>query len=231
MSLTQWLKYSSLLLAVQAAFAADAPPPQQPAAAATPAPVVQRWQKATPVSVLLGADVGVGVEARRYPATLLLRVKEPHRIGEIGRNATECVLEVSAYGRLSAERVSLTLRNLRCYDDRGMEVSTRAVHGYAVDNDAKAGIRATVNWSQSAKDLLMLGVGTKDRENFLARATRQALSRATQGLADDLLKKDENRVDDDVIDEVRNAETLMPVLSLEQGREFDVVMLPQIGGK
>ncbi|MFC4159724.1 hypothetical protein [Chitinimonas lacunae] len=224
---SKWKNYAFLLFALQTACAADTPP--QPSAPPTPPP--QRWQRAIPVSVVVGADVGIGAEARLFPSTVLLRVKEPGRMGDVGRNASDCIVEASGYGHLSAERVNLSLRMLRCYDDRGVEVTTRAIHGYAVDSDVKAGIRGVVNWSQSAKDLLMIGVGTREKENFLARATRQALSRATQGLADSLLKRDENQADPNLVEEVRNAETLMPVLSLEQGREFDIVLLPHIGGK
>lgn len=205
-----------IALAAQQTFAADAPPAAPPA----------QWDRAIPAKVLIGAEVGVGTDAQLMPSPLLLRIDEPRRLHDAGNKAAECVLDAEANGNLAAERVNVRLTALRCFDAEGGTVISKRVQGYVVDADARAGTKATVAWSQAAKDLAMIGAGAQARQNILMRGAQTAASRATLGLSDGLFSHDEDKAPPaEVGRELRSADTLLPVLNVEPGHALRVVIL------
>lgn len=198
-----------------------------PATTPAPAPALPpQWDRALPVTVVVGADVAVGVDSQFAPSPLLLRVDDPKRLRDAGSKAAECVIDAEASGNLASERVIVRLAALRCFDADGSQIVAKPIRGYAVDKDARAGVKATVGWSQPAKDLVMLGVGTQAKQNFLAKGIGSALSKATLGLGDSLFREeDKPGISGDVIRELRTADTLLPVLMVEPSRMFRLVVL------
>ncbi|QDQ26791.1 hypothetical protein FNU76_10680 [Chitinimonas arctica] len=212
-------KLVPLALCSAMAMAADPAP-------AAPKPAPPQWNRAVSVSVLIGADVPTGADARAFPSPLILRLNEPSRAAVI--NAADCVYEADAWANLSSERVIVTPRLLRCFDASGRELATKAVKGFAVDKDGFGGIKSPIAWGQAAKDLLLMGVGAQVKQNFLVRTAKSALGKASLGLTDNLM--DDNRKaqpDGEAIRQVRSTETLLPTLSLEPGHEFNIVLSGQ----
>lgn len=190
---------------------------------ATPA---AQWERALPVTVVIGADVSVGVDSQFAPAPLLLRLDDPKRLRDASSKAVECVIDAETSGNLAAERVVIRLNALRCFDADGAQITAKAIRGYAVDKDARAGIKGLVNWSAAAKDLIMLGVGTQSKQNFLSKSLGSVVSKATLGLGDGLFREEEKAgPSGDVIRELRTADSLLPVLTVEPGRTFRAVVL------
>jgi hypothetical protein len=210
-----------------AAFAANPAPAAAPAEAPKPPP---QWARTVPVSVLVGADVVAGVSGFVAPASLVLAVTEPAKLpaGLItGSEGRECVFEAEGFANLASERVRMTVKLLRCFDADGREVLTRPVRGFAVDADARAGIKGPLVWAQAARDLLLMGVGTQARQNFLVRTAKSALGKASLGLTDSLMESDDDkrpRPEADAVRELRSSETLMPTIAIEPGKTFGVVL-------
>ena len=95
--------------------------------------------------------------------------------------------------------------------------------GFAVDKDARAGIKSSIVWGGVAKELLLLGVGAKS--SGASRFFSSALGRASFGLTDSLTAGDEGKGPGaDVQRELRSLDTLLPNLALEPGREFDILL-------
>jgi len=203
------------------AWAAD-PTPAQPA---PPPPAL--WDRAIPVTVVIGGDVSVGVDTQLSPAPLLLRLDDIKRLRDAGSKSVECVVDAEANGNLAAERLSIRLLDIRCFDAEGGVTFSKAVRGYVEDMDARAGAKATTSWSQAAKDLTMLGVGTQSRQNYIVRGAQSALNRATFGIGEGLFSKDEDKggPPPEAIRELRSADTLLPVLSLEPGRKLRMILI------
>ncbi|WP_374350165.1 hypothetical protein [Chitinimonas sp.] len=197
--------------------------------AATPAalpPPPPQWERAIPARVLIGAEVGVGVDAVLTQAPLLLRIEEPRRLRDAGSKASECVVDAEAHGNLAAERVLVRLSGIRCFDGEGEPVLNKRIHGYVVDVDGRSGCKGALMWSQPAKDLVMLGAGAQSRQNFLVRGAQTAVSRATLGIGDSLFGRDDDKAPlPDTIRELRSTDTLLPVLTLEAGRQLRLVIL------
>ena len=202
------------------AYAAD-PPAAQPA----PPPPPQ-WEHAIPVTVLIGGDVSVGVETQLSPAPLLFKLDDPKRLHDAGSKAVECVVDAEASGNLAAERLSIRLLTIRCFDAEGGVTFNKAIHGYVEDIDARAGAKGNTAWSQAAKELTMLGVGTQSRQNYIVRGAQNALNRVTFGIGEGLFSKDEekNGPPPETIRDLRSADTLLPVLTLEPGRKLRIVI-------
>ena len=208
------------LLALAAACLAADPPPPAPVA---PPPM---WQKAIPVAVTIGADVASGIDGAVLPTPLILRISDLSRLPKLDAKYTECLFEADAWSNLAAERVNINPRVLRCFDAEGREVLARSVRGFAVDKDARSGLKSPIVWTQTARELLLAGVGAQAKQNFLMRTARSALGKASLGLTDNFLDdQDEKKpVDADAIRQLRSADTLMPTLGVEPGREFGIVL-------
>ncbi|WP_269531541.1 hypothetical protein [Chitinimonas sp. BJYL2] len=206
------------LVAAATVQAADTPAP------ASPPP---QWQHAIPVSVIVGADVASGLNAQAFPDSLLLEVKQLGKLRPAVTGAAQCVVDAEAWASLASERISVKPRRVRCFDSNGQELASRAVAGYAVDSDARTGVRGKLIWSATAKELLLLGVGAQAKQNFLVRTFKSALGRASMGLtdnlADDMGEKKLN-VSGDAVREVRNIETLLPAIQIEAGQEFNLIL-------
>ncbi|MDN3578639.1 hypothetical protein QWZ03_17870 [Chitinimonas viridis] len=195
----------------------------QPAAA--PVQLPPAWARGVPVSTLIGADVAAGLSGQATPAQFILKVTDLARLPQPVQGASECVFEAEGWANLSSERITVQPRLLRCFDGQGREIASRPVRGFAADKDARNGIKAPLLWGQAAKDLLLMGVGAQAKQNFLQRAAKSALGRASLGLTDDLMGGDKApRVEGDAVREVRSSETLLPMLALEPGREFNIVL-------
>ncbi|MBV8467615.1 MAG: hypothetical protein JO218_16875 [Burkholderiales bacterium] len=214
---------ATLLFTLTAAYAADpaattpTPPPPPPA----------QWSHAIPATVVIGSDVGVGATVEAYPTPLLLKLDDAHRLHDVGSKSAECVIDAEAAGNLASERVNIRLVGIRCFDADGAPTINKPLRGYVVDKDARTGIKGNVYWSQSAKDLVMLGVGTQTRQSMLMKSAQSALNHATWGIGEGLISKDDekNGPPQDAIHELRSADTLMPVLTLEPGRALNLVIL------
>jgi len=212
---------ATLMLALAAS--CQAAEPATPAPPAAPPPI---WQKAVPVTVAIGADVASGVDGAVLPTPLILRIADLSRLPRLEGKFSECVFEADAWSNLAAERVNVNPRVLRCFDAEGKETLTRPVRGFAVDKDARAGLKSPVVWTQAARELLLAGVGTQAKQNFLMRTARSALGKASLGLTDNFLddSDDKKPVDADAIRQIRSADTLLPTLGVEPGREFSIVL-------
>ncbi|HCY17091.1 MAG: hypothetical protein A2Z93_00520 [Curvibacter sp. GWA2_64_110] len=207
-----------LCLASSLAVAQEAPAPAKP-----PPP---RWRHATAVTVVIGADVAPSFEGQLPVGRLILRVHDLGALALPVQGASECVIEAEATANLSSERVLIRPRLQRCFDAQGKEFPSRNVSGFAVDKDAHTGIKGTMTWSANAKELLLLGVGSQARPGYFSRLMTRTLSPMTLGLSDEYLNKDESKPgpDPDTAREIRGVEALLPTLTLEPGRQFDLVL-------
>ncbi len=220
------LSLLGLCLLALVARAQDATPnpintPTPPPAARKVAP--QPFSRGIAVVVAVGADVLPGSEPQLPPANLILRVVDPARLGANAAGAAECVFEAHAWATLSSERVMVRPRRLQCYDAQGRELAGKAVAGFGVDKDARAGIKGSIVWGALAKELMLLGVGSKS--SGASRFFSSALSRASFGLTDSVTSAEEGKgPNPEVVRDLRSLDTLLPNLALEPGREFDVVL-------
>lgn len=189
-------------------------------------PLPPRWRHAQAVTVVVGADVSPSFDGQLPVTSVLLRVHEPHSLPLPVQGASECVIEAHATANLASGRILLQPRLQRCFDAQGKEFPGRQVSGYAVDKDARAGIKGSMNWSTEAKELLLLGVGTQDRPGYFSRLMSRTLSPMTLGLSDEYFNKSDGKPapNADAVREVRGMETLLPTLTLEPGRQFDLVL-------
>jgi hypothetical protein len=195
--------------------------------ATTPArPQPPRWRHATAVTVVIGADVAPSFEGQQPLSNVILRVHELNALALPVQGATECVIEAEALANLSSERIIIRPRQQRCFDAQGREFPSKSVSGFAVDRDARAGIKGKMTWSQEAKELLLLGVGTQERPGYFSRLMTRSLSQASFGLSDEYLNKDEKKPQPnaDAVREIRGMEALLPTLTLEPGHQFDLVL-------
>lgn len=196
--------------------------------AVTSKPPPPRWRQGTPVTVLIGADVSTGLEGQLTATNLILRITDLSRAPMFIIGSAECVIDATAWSNLAAERVMIRPRLLRCFDAQGKELPSRNIGGFAVDKDARIGIKSPLLWSATAKELLLVGVGAPPKPGFLKRTVSNALTTATLGLSDELLKRDDDpkgpAVNPDAMREVRGMESVLPTLTLEPGRDFDVVL-------
>lgn len=94
--------------------------------------------------LLSGVDAPSGRGATTDPVPMLARVKHDLILPSRFRSSLrECFLLLEGYGELSSERVQARTSSMSCIlnDKRVVEV---ALHGYAVGDDGKSGIRGTV---------------------------------------------------------------------------------------
>ena len=188
------------------------------------------WRHSVPVVVVVGSDAPSGVAGALLPSPVILQVRDQTRLPLWLANAQECVIDGLASANLSSERVAIRLRSLRCFDALGKESHYRDVSGYGVDKDGRVGIKSAVAWSVAAKELLLTGAGAQERQSGLSRLVGTALGRATFGLSDSFSDNSPAAgPSPDAIRELRSMDTLLPTLTLEPGREFDVVFMGGTG--
>lgn len=195
-------------------------------AATVARPLPPRWRHAIPVTVLIGADVAPSFEGQLPLSSVILRVHEPSSLPLPVQGASECVVEASATANLASERIIIRPRLQRCFDSQGNEFPAKIVSGFAVERDARAGIKGPMVWSPEAKELLLLGVGTQARQGFFSRLMSRTLGQASLGLTDEYFGQDNGKAAPsvDAMREIRGLEALLPTLTLEPGRQFDLVL-------
>lgn len=208
-----------LCLASILAMAQEAPTPARP----NP----PRWRHTTAVTVVIGADVPPNFEGQLPLTRVILRVHDLSALASLVQGATECVIEADATANLSSERIMVTPRLQRCFDNQGRELlPSKTMGGFAVDRDARTGIKSKMSWSPEAKELLLLGVGTQSQPGYFSRLMSRSLSTASLGLSDEYFNKDDQKSSPspDAVREIRGVEALLPTLLLEPGRQFDLVL-------
>ncbi len=196
-------------------------------AAPTPArPLPPRWRHGIPVSVVIGADVAPSFEGQLPQSSVILRVHDVNALPLPVQGAGECVIEATAAANLSSGRIVIRPLLQRCFDAQGKEFPSRHVSGFAVDRDARTGIKGPMAWSPEAKELLMLGVGTQERPGYFSRLMSRTLGQASMGLTDEYFNKSDSKPapSADAVRELRGIEALLPTLTLEPGRQFDLVL-------
>lgn len=105
----------------------------------------------TAVTVVIGADMAPNFEGRLPLTRVILRVHELNALASLVQGATECVIEAEATANLSSERIMDIPRLQRCFDSQGRELlPSKAMSGFAVDRDARTGIKAKMSWSPAA---------------------------------------------------------------------------------
>lgn len=192
-------------------------------------PLPPRWRQTTAVTVVIGADVPPNFEGQLPLTRIILRVHELNVLATLVQGATECVIEADTTANLSSERIMVTPRLQRCFDSQGRELlPSKNMSGFAVDRDARTGIKAKMNWSPEAKELLLLGVGTQGQPGYFSRLMSRSLSSASMGLSDEYFNKDDKKPapSPDAVREIHGIEALLPTLLLEPGRQFDLVLSP-----
>jgi hypothetical protein len=210
----------SLLLLSNWVQAADTPAPAGK-------PATPRWRHAIAVQVLIGADVSSGMDQLEGFTRLLLKVTDISKLPEPVPGATECYFHATAWSHLASERISIRTQRLQCYDAQDKEIPGKAAPGYAVDKDARYGIKSSLQWSTAAKELLYMGVGTQAKQNVLVRMLSSTINTASMGLSNEILSDNEVKqapATTEAVRETRNIESLLPTLTLEPGREFDIVL-------
>jgi len=190
-------------------------------------PLPPRWRQTTAVTTVIGADVPPNLDGQLPLTRVILRVHDLNVLAALVQGATECVIEADTTANLSSERIMVTPRLQRCFDAQGKEFPSRSVSGFAVDKDARTGIKAKMNWSPEAKELLLLGVGsTQGQSGYFSRLMSRSLSSASLGLSDEYFSKDDKKPgpSPDAVRELHGIEALLPTLLLEPGRQFDLVL-------
>jgi hypothetical protein len=234
---------SVLLVSVALPLPTQAQPNPAQAAQSAARQAFLPWRNSVAATVLIGADVPSGIAGLLVPADVVLRLKELNRLPALLASArnplgatnalpagtTECVLDAQANANLSSERATVRLRSVRCFDAQGAEVLARDLAGYAVDKDGRVGLKSPVAWSPAAKELLLTGAGAQERSSGLGRLVGSALGRATLGLSDTFTETPAIvGASPDTLRELRSMDTLLPTLTLEPGRELELVAQPML---
>jgi hypothetical protein len=211
----------------QAQTRAQTQAPAPAAAASAPKPNPPRWPHAIHVHVIIGADVASAMDGQFASTSVILRIPELSQLPSVPLGAAECVFDAAAWSNLASERVTVRPHTLRCFDAQGREFPSRTVTGFAVDKDSLFGIKSPQLWSPAAKELLYMGAGAQAKQSFVTRRLSSALGVASMGLSDEFLTNDEPKqatATPDSVREVRSMDALLPTLTLEPGREFEIVL-------
>lgn len=189
-------------------------------------PPPPRWRQAKPATVVVGADVAPSFDGQLPAANIILRMQHVGDLPWPEPGASECVIEATTTANLASERIIILPRLQRCFDAQGKDLPAKPVNGFAVDKDARVGLKGPIAWSNSAKELLLLGAGSQVRPGYFSRLMSRTLSQASLGLSDEYFNKEDGKpsTDVDTAREIRGLETLLPTLTLEPGRQIDLVL-------
>lgn len=107
--------------------------------------------------LLNGLDAPTGQNARKDPFPVTMRIQKDALLPNLfTADVKECVLTLSGYGDLSAERAYLRTELLSCITESGQIIET-SLDGYANGEDGKAGLRGRLvskNGQLIAKSLM-----------------------------------------------------------------------------
>ena len=186
-------------------------------------------------TLLNGLDAPTGDGARKDPFPVVLRVQhEAINPGRFTADIRECHIILSGYGELSSERVMLRTETIACIREDGNVLESK-INGFAVGEDAKAGIRSrlvTRQGSLIAKSLVagffsgvseafdvqpipIFNSGETDEVNWTDVDAGNAVQSGVVGGAQNSL----NRIADFFM---KWADKMFPILELDAGRQIDI---------
>lgn len=194
-------------------------------------------------ALINGMDAPTGQGARRdpFPSTLRLQ-KEAILPNRFRADVRECFLIVSGYGDLSSERAYLRGETISCVREDGGVIEAK-LDSYVVGEDGKAGARGRLvsKQGQIIAKSLMAGFVSAAGEAFNVKQMpvinlstngqnlNNSRTQYSDGISSELLQGAGYKGASNALERIAQyyvsmAEGIFPVIEIDAGRQFDVIM-------